>query len=275
MAVRFVGAAAGEESSPATKNKKLYGGGWRWVCGCGDQNDWCCSLPTGWGPPESGHTKKGNKFVKELWASGCSCGCHEPGGRDCKGTVNFRRREWYRDTDWLLKDKFKQKQVKGKCVWCGEDGDGGDSQTPGKCFRSEYQKHVNNWVSYPEACRRANAVCGTHKWCNPCGVGGAGVAAVTNSCFHILQDVSWLHDKCGAHGADKLAHCYGVCKAAQCAGIIGSAEVALILAILAELFTVWDWQDVAADVAGSECGNQQYGDCLSCCVEKTSGLQWM
>jgi len=121
-----LGAVSAEEGGPkcglqppwATKNKKLYGGGWRWVCGCEDQADWCCSLPTGWGPPKGGHTKGGNRFIKELWASACSCDCHKAGERDCRGTVNFRRREWRGDSALLLKDTQKEKHVRGKCVPC-------------------------------------------------------------------------------------------------------------------------------------------------------------
>jgi len=75
-------------------------------------------MPTGRGPPKGGHTKGGNRFIKELWASACSCDCHKAGERDCRGTVNFRRREWRGDSALLLKDTQKEKHVRGKCVPC-------------------------------------------------------------------------------------------------------------------------------------------------------------
>jgi len=101
--------------TPGEKNKKAYGYGYRWVCQCPNQEEWECSLPTGWGPPKAGRTKKGNKFVKDLWASDCRCSCPD----SCQGTVNMRRREWRGDSDELVSEVERQKEVKGRCVGAG------------------------------------------------------------------------------------------------------------------------------------------------------------
>jgi len=98
--------------TPGEKNKKAYGYGYRWLCECPNQEHWYCSMPTGWGPPKAGRTKKGNKFVKDLWASDCRCSCPE----SCVGTVNMRRREWRGDSDKLVSEVERQKEVKGRCV---------------------------------------------------------------------------------------------------------------------------------------------------------------
>jgi hypothetical protein len=98
--------------TPGEKNKKAYGYSYRWVCQCPNQEHWECSMPTGWGPPKAGRTKKGNKFVKDLWPSDCRCSCPD----SCGGTVNMRRREWRGDSDELVSEVERQKEVKGRCV---------------------------------------------------------------------------------------------------------------------------------------------------------------
>jgi len=106
--------------TPGEKRKKAYGYGYRWVCQCPNQEHWECSMPTGWGPPKAGRTKKGNKFVKDLWPTECRCSCPD----SCGGTVNMRRREWRGDSDELVSEVERQKEVKGRCVTdptCGPD----------------------------------------------------------------------------------------------------------------------------------------------------------
>ena len=102
------------------EQKRVYGYGYRWVCQCPNQEHWYCSMPTGWGPPKAGRTKRGNKFVKDLWPSDCRCACPD----SCGGTVNMRRREWRGDSDELVSEVERQKEVKGRCIddpVCGPD----------------------------------------------------------------------------------------------------------------------------------------------------------
>jgi len=143
--------------APWQKNKKAYGHSYRWVCQCPNQEHWECSFPTGWGPPKAGRTKTGNKFVKDLWPSDCRCSCPD----SCGGTVNMRRREWRGDSDELVSEVERQKEVKGKCVddpWCGPDITHALAHILGK-VREKYQELESNDPSrLHRACRAIDPV---------------------------------------------------------------------------------------------------------------------
>jgi len=75
-----------------------------------------------------------------------------------------------------------------------------------------------------KACAAANAICGSHLTCNPCGPGGGGATSPPNSCDprNIRNYANWLRHECGGFGGwDKLAHCWGHCMVTYCGSGIG------------------------------------------------------
>ena len=199
--------------------------------------------------------------------------------------------------------------VPGTCVLCGEGDPGEEGEEDDGCFWTTYGMLITpditgRFLAYKKACDLANQICGTEHLCNPCGPDTGGYPSLSGSCYlthwqrprHMItwrqlarellersairRDADWLHDECGTKGADKLAHCYGLCMIGTCWPIGWPA----LAAVLALYIPEDDEQDRLADAAGIECigrldpvrdlGKPRWQRCLDCCVDRTYDLPY-